>query len=101
MAPNITMPVMKPRALATVNTRFLNRCSGMMGSGARPSHHTNAADQSQAGDPVDPRRGRDPGGGAGVLHGHQEQRHPQHDQHRSQHVDLGLAAAGDRAAAPG
>ena len=48
IAPNIAIPIVKPIALATLNTRERNSVSGMIGSAARPSCQTNAARSSDA-----------------------------------------------------
>ena len=43
IAPNIAIPIVKPIALDTLNTRDSKRLSGMTGSVARRSCQTNAA----------------------------------------------------------
>ena len=42
IAPNMAMPMVKPIALATLNTRDRNRGRGMIGSAARVSHQMKA-----------------------------------------------------------
>ena len=43
IAPNIAIPIVKPIALATLNTRDLKSVSGMIGSAARVSRQTKSA----------------------------------------------------------
>ena len=50
IAPNIAMPITKPIALATLNTRERNSFSGMIGSAARRSCQMNGDEQHDAGD---------------------------------------------------
>ena len=50
IAPNIAIPIVKPIALATLNTRERKRLSGMIGSAARRSCQTNSGEQRDARD---------------------------------------------------
>ena len=88
IAPNIAMPIEKPIAFATLNTRERNSDSGMIGSAARVSHQRKTPTSTTPSRASPMIVGRAPRVLGAAPRGEQRQRaDAAAEQHRTEHVD--------------